>query len=126
MPLTGATATAVPPGDNPTAAVDGDASTRWSSGQAQQPGQRLEVDLGRPVTFRRVALDSGGNLGDFARGWELSVSTDGTRWRRLAAGVGTGQLTLVDVPRTRARFLRVSTTAAAGNWWSIADLRLYA
>ncbi len=25
-----------------------------------------------------------------------------------------------------ARFLRVTSTAAAGTWWSIADLRLYA
>lgn len=125
VPLGDATATAVPAGEDPAAAVDGDASTRWSSGQAQQPGQHLQVDLGRPVTFRRVALDSGGNLGDFARGWALSVSTDGSRWRQLAAGAGAGQLTVVDVPRTRTRFLRVSSTAAAANWWSIADLRLY-
>ena len=36
-----------------------------------------------------------------------------------------GQLTDVAVPRTKARYLRVTSTAAAGNWWSIADLRLY-
>ena len=46
VPLDGATATAVPAGDSPAAAVDGDASTRWSSGQAQEPGQYLQVDLG--------------------------------------------------------------------------------
>jgi glucosylceramidase len=125
VPLEGATATAVPAGEDPAAAVDGDASTRWSSGQAQEPGQYLQVDLGRRVAFRRVVLDSGGNLGDYARGWRLSVSDDGTRWRTLAAGAGTGQLTVVDVPRTRARFLRVTATAGAGNWWSIADVRLY-
>lgn len=124
--LRGATATAVPAGETPAAAVDGDASTRWTSGEAQAPGQFLQVDLGRRVVFRRVAIDSGGNLGDFARGWRLSVSDDGTRWRTLAAGAGTGQLSTMDVPRTRARFLRVTSTASAPNWWSVADVRLYA
>ena len=120
-----ATATAVPAGETPAAALDDDASTRWSSGQAQEPGQYLQADLGARTEFRRVAIDSGGNLGDYARGWQLTASTDGTHWRTLATGTGTGQLTTVDVPRTRARYLRVTATAAAGNWWSIADLRLY-
>jgi len=123
--LAGATATADPAGEGPALAVDADASTRWSSGQAQAPGQYLQVDLGQAKTFRRVAIDSGGNLGDYARGWQLSVSNDGATWRTLAAGPGVGQLTNVDVPRTRARYLRVTSTASSGNWWSLADLRLY-
>ncbi|GIG04213.1 discoidin domain-containing protein [Catellatospora coxensis] len=125
VPLTGATATAEPAGENPAAAVDGDASTRWSSGAAQAPGQHLRIDLGAPAVFRRVAIDSGGNLGDYARGWRLSVSDDGLAWREIAAGAGTGQLTLVDLPPTRARQLRIEATADAGNWWSVADVRLY-
>jgi glucosylceramidase len=125
VPLAGATATASPTGDTPAAAVDGDASTRWSSGTGQAPGQYLQVDLGRATTFRRVAIDSGGNLGDYARGWELSVSDDGSDWRVVANGAGVGQLTTVDVARTPARYLRVTSTGSAGNWWSIADLRLY-
>jgi glucosylceramidase len=125
VPLTGATATADPAGEGAALAIDADASTRWSSAQAQAPGQYLQLDLGRAKTFRRVAIDSGGNLGDYARGWQLSVSSDGAGWRTLAAGPGTGQLTTVDVPRTRARYLRVTSTASSGNWWSLADLRLY-
>jgi glucosylceramidase len=72
-----------------------------------------------------VAIDSGGYLGDYARGWELSASTDGTSWRILAGGAGTGQLTNVDVRTTRARYLRITSTGGSGSWWSIADLRLY-
>ena len=59
--MTGATAAAQPAGDNAAAAVDGDASTRWSSGQAQEQGQ----------------------------------------------------------------YLRITSTGAADNWWSIADVRVY-
>ncbi|WP_377272854.1 discoidin domain-containing protein [Peterkaempfera sp. SMS 1(5)a] len=126
LPLDGATATAGPAGgsDAPLA-IDDDAATRWSSGQAQAPGQYLQIDLGRSTRFNRVALDSGDNLGDYARGWALSVSDDGTTWREVRSGTGTGQLTTVDTPGTRARYLRVTATAAAPNWWSLADVRLY-
>ncbi|MBM6399291.1 discoidin domain-containing protein [Phycicoccus sonneratiae] len=123
-----ATATADPAGTAPedaAAAVDGDASTRWTTGAAQVPGQHLDVDLGRVERFDRVALDSGGNLGDQARGWALATSRDGRSWRTVATGTSTAQLTEVDVPHTRARWLRVSTTQAADAWWSLADVRLY-
>ncbi len=125
LALDGATATAVPAGETPQAAVDDDASTRWSSGTAQTPGQYLQLDLGRRETFRRVVLDTGASTGDYARSWTLEVGNDGTRWRTLARGTGTGQLTTIDVPRTRARYLRVVSTGSAGSWWSVADLRLY-
>ena len=125
VPLVGAQATASPAGETPQAAVDADGSTRWSSGAAQAPGQYLQVDLARPTIFDRVAIDSGGNTGDYARGWSLQASSDATTWRTLATGTGTGQLTTVDVARTKARYLRVTSTGSSGSWWSIADLRLY-
>ena len=125
VPVPGATATAAPAGETPAAAVDADASTRWSSGTAQAPGQFLQVDLGRPATFDRVSVDSGGNLGDYARSWTLEASGDGATWRTLATGTSTGQLTDIDVPRTRARWLRITNTGTSASWWSIADIRLY-
>ncbi|MEV6303194.1 discoidin domain-containing protein [Actinoplanes sp. NPDC051861] len=125
LTLTGATATADPAGEGAPLAVDGDASTRWSSGAAQAPGQYLQVDLGATRVFRSVAIDSGGNLGDYARGWRLSVSHDASSWRDVASGTGAAQLTTVKLPLTRARYLRITSTASSPNWWSIADLRLY-
>jgi glucosylceramidase len=127
VPLIGALATASPAGDIPQAAVDADGSTRWSSGAAQAPGQYLQVDLARPTIFDRVAIDSGGNTGDYARAWTLQASTDAATWRTLATGTGSGsgQLTTVAVARTKARYLRVTSTGSSDNWWSIADLRLH-
>ncbi len=127
VPLSGATVTASPAGQgDPALAADADGSTRWTSGAAQTPGQYLRVDLGRPTEFRTLALDSGDNLGDYARGWQLSVSDDGTHWSAAASGTGTGQLTTVDPHRlTRARYLMITQTGSAPNWWSVADLRLY-
>jgi glucosylceramidase len=125
-PLTvAATATASPAGDSPAAAVDGDASTRWSSGAAQTPGQSITADLGQPVRFSRVAVDSGDNLGDFARSFTLAASTDGLHWRTLGSYAARGQLTTVSVRGTSARYLRVTNTGTSDNWWSVADLRVY-
>jgi glucosylceramidase len=125
VPLRGATATAVPTGETPQAAVDEDASTRWSTGTAQVPGQHLQVDLGHRESFRRVVVDTGASTGDFARSWTLQASNDASHWRTLASGTGTGQLTTIDVRRTTARYLLLTSTGSADSWWSIADLRLY-
>ncbi|MEE4546354.1 discoidin domain-containing protein [Streptomyces sp. V4-01] len=127
LDLTGATATASPAGQGPAQAVlDDDGSTRWTSGAAQSPGQYVQVDLGRRTAFRQVAIDTGDNLGDYARGWQLSTSDDGAHWSDVASGTGTGQLTTADLHRpATARYLRVTQTGTAGNWWSLADLRLY-
>jgi glucosylceramidase len=106
-------------------AVDDDATTRWTSGAAQTPGQFVGVDLGRTQRVRRVVLDTGVDMGDFPRGYTLQVSRDGTRWRDVASGVGSGQLTEIDIRRTTARHLRVVQTGSAPQWWSVADLRVY-
>jgi glucosylceramidase len=122
--LAGATASAVPAADA-ALAFDADGSTVWQSKAAQAAGQYVQVDLGTAKQFRRIAIDSGGNLGDFARGWQVSTSFDGTSWHPLASGTGTGQLTNVDVKATRARFVRIASTATSDHWWSLADVRLY-
>ncbi len=121
----GATATSNPAGYNVGSAVDADASTAWQSGASQTPGQWLQIDLGAPMQFSRVAIDSGGNLMDYARSWDLSVSNDGVTWTSVATGAATGQLTNVDVGSVTARYLRITNTGSAGNWWSISDVRLY-
>lgn len=133
LPLTGATATASVGSDSAKYAIDvdastrpyGDASTRWSSGTAQQPGQYLQIDLGGPQHFRRVAVDAGDNLGDYLRSYQLQVSDDASTWRTIASGTGSGQLTTIDVKQTKARYVRIVSTGSAGNWSSIADVRFY-
>src|SRR4051812_35449960 len=106
-------------------AFDDDATTRWTTAAAQQPGQSLVTDLGRARTVDRMVLDTGVDRGDYPRGWTLSVSGDGANWRDVASGAGQGQLTTIDFQPTRARYLRVTQTGSAGNWWSVAEVRVY-
>jgi glucosylceramidase len=128
------TATANPPGptdpcctgDVAANAADGDASTRYSTGAAQTPGQYLQVDFGRAIPAREVVFDTGVSLGDYPRGYAVSVSADGTAWRTVVAdGNGSGQFTTVDLHGAPVRYVRMTLTAAAGSWWSVADVRAY-
>ncbi|TCC56150.1 glucan endo-1,6-beta-glucosidase [Kribbella pittospori] len=123
--LEGATATASVNGAEAGMAIDADGSTVWTSKEAQAPGQSLQVDLGSPRFFRQLALDSGGQLGDFAASWNVAVSNDGTHWTKPTTGNSTGQLTTVNLHPALARYIRVTSTATSDHWWSLADLRLY-
>ncbi|WP_147794501.1 discoidin domain-containing protein [Cellulomonas sp. Y8] len=134
--LSGATATADPAGpDDPCCtadvaarAVDGDPTTRWSTGRPQRPGDTLEVDLGRAVAVRAVVLDAGaGSGGDWPRGYEVLASADGASWTVAApTRAGAGQVAAAALDGTGVRYLRVRLTADADPWWSVAELRVLA
>jgi glucosylceramidase len=129
----GWTATADPPGpsdpccsgDVAANAVDGDASTRYSTGAAQTPGQYLQVDFGAALPARQVVFDTGASVGDYPRGYAVTTSRDGTHWTSVTAGQGTGEFTTVDLRGAPVRYVRVTLTASASDWWSVADVRAY-
>jgi len=107
-------------------AVDDDASTRYSTGTGQQPGQYLQVDFGKVQRVRQVVFDTGVATGDFPRGYTVTVSTDGTHWTTaVAQGVGSGQFTTANLGGRPVRYVRATLTAASSSWWSVADVRAY-
>jgi hypothetical protein len=110
-------------------AIDGRLASRWSSGMAQTPGQWFQIDLGSLQTFDRITFDTGNSINDFARGFQVLVSDNGTDWSSqtaVASGTGTGPL--IDVrfgsPVTH-RYIRIVQTGSASYWWSIAELNVY-
>jgi glucosylceramidase len=134
IPLASGSATGQPSGPtNPCCsgdvvanAVDDDASTRYSSGTGQEPGQYLQVDLGRQTRVERLVLDTGPSTGDYPRGYQVQVSSDGQNWSGpVVTGTGHGQLTEIQISRRSVRYLRVVLTESTGSWWSVADVRVY-
>ena len=119
------TASATPGDADAAKAVDDDASTRWTTGAAQAPGQTLQVDLGAVRQGSELVLDTGPDVSDFPRGYALSTSVDGTTWSAPIVGSGSGQLTRIALPHSGFRYVRIVSTATAPQWWSVADLRLY-
>jgi len=114
-------------GDVAANAVDGDASTRYSTGEGQAPGQYLQVDFGKAIPARQVVFDTGASTGDYPRGYAVQTSANGTDWNTVVPdGQGTGQFTTVDLPGNPIQYVRITLTVADPNdWWSVADVRAY-
>lgn len=126
---TGWTAAALPAASSSTAgnALDGDTTTRWTTGAAQASGQQLVIDMQKPQTFAQVTLDAAGSKSDYPRGYEVYVSTDGNSWgTSIAAGSGTSALTTIRFATQTARYLKIVQTGTGSSWWSVAELNVYA
>jgi hypothetical protein len=113
---------------NPTAtnAIDGNISSRWSTGANQVPGQWFAVDMGSTNILNAIVLDCGPSTGDYPRGYQVFLSKDGSNWGTpVVAGSG-AVVTTISFPAQAARYIRVTQTASASaNWWSIAEFNAY-
>lgn len=122
-----ATASATGSGFSPANALDGDVTTRWSSGAAQAPGQWFTVNLGANTQLNKVLFDSGpSSPNDYPASYEIWGSTDNVNWTKYASGLGTGRIiTALFWQTTWMQYVKVVQTGSKGNWWSIADFGFY-
>jgi hypothetical protein len=111
--------------DVPSRALDGVATTRWSTGAAMTNGMWFQVDMGGAQGFNQVKMDSGGNVNDYARGYTINVSNDGTTFTQVASGTGTSALITATFTAQNARYIKVVQTGAATSWWSIVEFNAY-
>jgi hypothetical protein len=107
-------------------AIDISTATRWSTGQSQSGAatQWFTLDMTTPQTFSQITMDSGG---DYARNWQVFVSSDGTNWGApVAMGAATANPITISLPSTTARYIQIrqTTSAGTGSWWSIDDLNV--
>lgn len=112
-------------GASPANVADNNTGTRWTTGVAQAAGQTLTVDMGALITMNNVTTDTAKNStdeGDWARGYTLELSRNGTTWSTVATGVGTRKATTIAFLAQAARYFRLTQTATASQWWSIGEL----
>ncbi|WEK55047.1 MAG: discoidin domain-containing protein [Candidatus Cohnella colombiensis] len=123
---TGWTATTSPVNSTPEALFDNNMSTRWTSGKNQVPGQSIIMDMKAVKNFNKLVMDSTGNNSDYARGYEIYVSNDGTSWGSpITTGTGSAPIITVSFTAQNARYIKVVQTGVASNWWSIRELNVY-
>jgi F5/8 type C domain len=129
LPETGWTASASTNstgGDVPANAIDGNLSTRYSSDADQASGMYFQLNMGSAQTFNQIEMNSGGSAGDYARGYNVEVSTNGTTFTSVATGTGTSSPETVTFASQTAQYIRVVLTAGVTtNWWSIAEFTVY-
>lgn len=118
-----ASASATQSGNPASNVLDGNATTRWSSGVAQADGQSFTIDMHRNAWINGLRLNSAGFTGDYGRATRIETSLDGTNWRVVADVEGLGQDATVLWPTAEARYVRaIQTLSAPSNYWSIAEV----
>lgn len=96
----------------PGAAVDDNASTRWSSGWTDS--EWIQVDLGSTQAFNTVTL-----VWEVAYGkaYTLQASADGSNWKPVySTTTGAGGTEKITFPTTSARYVRMQGVKRATNW----------
>jgi riboflavin synthase alpha subunit len=103
------------------AAVDGNAGTRWSS--AFSDPQWLEVDLGSSQSICGVTLNW---EAAYAKSFQVQVSTDNTNWTTVySTTTGTGGVQNLTVSGT-GRYIRMYGTARATQYgYSLWEFQVY-
>jgi hypothetical protein len=102
-------------------ATDGDTMTRWSS--AFDDGEWITVDLGRPMTLKRLVLRW---ETAFAKKYTIQASMDGVNWRNaLQVDASDGGVDDISVG-TWERYIRVFCDERATEWGcSLWELEAY-
>ncbi|MFC0436838.1 discoidin domain-containing protein [Kutzneria buriramensis] len=108
-------------GTPPSAAVDGNPGTRWSSGFADP--QWLQVDLGAVDAIGQVVVQW---EAAYARTYQIQLSTDGTTWTTAySTGAGAGGTETLAVSGN-ARYVRLyGTQRATGYGYSVFEFQVY-
>ena len=112
--------------DAPANALDGNYSTRFSTDEHQAPGLYFEVNMGSPQAFDEVKMAVPNSPTDYARGYDVEVSSNGSTWATVASCTGTGTPETVSFPTQTAQYVRVVLTeSTADHWWSIDEFKLF-
>ena len=113
--------------DVPAHALDGSASTRYSSGvpQSSAATQTFTVDMLSAQTFSQLNLTASGT--DFVHNYQVYASNSTSNWgTAIATGSASASPIVINFPQLTARYLQVRSLTApgVGSWWSISELNV--
>jgi hypothetical protein len=112
--------------DAPANAIDGNSSTRFSSDAVAASGMWFQVNMGSAQNFNQIEMDSGNWPGDYARGYNVEVSSNGSTFTTVASGTGTSSPETVTFTAQTAQYIRVVLTAPSPtSWWSIDQFTVF-
>ena len=108
--------------------IDGDSSTRWSTGAGQASGQSITINFGQSENFDKIEMDHDGS--DYPGGYKVEISSDGINYTQVTLnnvdiGFGAKMVLIPSTPQT-AQHVRISITDSSRSscWWSITELNI--
>lgn len=119
----------VGPTYDPSNAIDGTSSTRWSSGLSASGAEWLEVDTGGPQSLSSVSIVW---EAAYAVAFEIQVSADRSTWTTLHSEAGKASaaptsVSVADVPGAHgSRYLRVYMTQRQSGFMKCVCFALFA
>lgn len=106
-------------------AIETNVTAQYDTKVAQSPGVWFQIQLPAVETIAGLEFNSGSSPDDFPRGYQVQLSGNGRQWSApVATGRGTGTQTEIIFPTERARYIRITLTAAAPHFWTIHDLQI--
>ena len=109
----------------PANALDGNYSSRFSTGEEQRPGLYFEVNLGSAENFNELKMSMPESPSDYARGFDVYASNDASSWTRVAGCSGSATPEIVSFSPQTAKYVKVVLNTGADVWWSIDEFNLY-
>jgi hypothetical protein len=107
--------------DAPAHAIDGNMKTRFSTDEDQAPGLYLRLNMRSLQTFDQLQMDVPYSPRDYARGYRVEVSADGTSWSTVATCTGVRAPEVVSFPAQTAQYLEVVLNTSNSSWWWSVD-----
>lgn len=105
-------------------AIDGDPSTRWTTGRGAKKGDDFIVELDETRTISKVRIETLASGNDYPRRFRLYLSTDGRDWGQpVIIGRGSKDISIGFKPQ-QARFIRIVNTNEGGGFWSIHEIQI--
>lgn len=108
--------------------IDGDPSTRWTSGRVSVKGDFLALNFKTPRTWKTISLENLASSGDNPTKVFVEVGTNGTTWSRLsnaAVSIAYGPGYIRITSSTVRSNQRVRIVADNGTkWWSVHELKI--
>jgi hypothetical protein len=102
------------------------AAGRFSSDTAQAVGDVYEVNMGSAQTFNEIEMVVPYSPTDYARAYDVNVSSNGSTWTTVASCTGTGTPEIASFPAQTDQYVEVVLTAADTNYyWSIGKFVVY-
>ena len=118
--------------------IDGDVTTRWTTGAPQRGGEWVMADLGSPQAIGAIEMLMGTSPSDYPRGLSIETSDDASTWAEVFRGSVAARAVrgAMDDPRAlpvlvpvngRGRYVRLTQLGRDEElWWSVPELRVRA
>jgi hypothetical protein len=108
--------------------IDGDLTTRFTTGRPMQVGDYYQVDFTGAPSLTAVTLNNTQTSGsDYAVTYNLYSSPNGLNWTNFASGPGAMNSTTISFAKTSTRYIRVQVATAsqnAGLYFSIGEFQV--